>query len=148
MAFDTLLPRPVSVMPAPGSCAFLSTVDVRDASLPAEGYRLEITPSGVVLFCGDPAGEFYGRQTLRQLAGPSAFRAASIGGALSVPCGVVEDHPRFGWRGCLLDVARHYRTKAEVLRFIDLLAAHKLNVLNLHLTDDQGWRFEVPSFRA
>src|SRR3954469_16239310 len=146
MAFDTLLPRPVSVTPGEGSCPWPSPVDVRAASLPAEGYRLEITPSGVVLSCGDAAGEFYGRQTLRQLAGPSAFRAASFGGSLSVPCGVVEDHPRFGWRGCLLDVARHFRTKAEVLRFVDLLAAHKLNVLNLHLTDDQGWRFEVPEF--
>src|SRR3954452_19776297 len=146
MAFDTLLPRPVSVTPSAGSCPWPSTVDVRSASLPAEGYRLEITPSGVVLSCGDAAGEFYGRQTLRQLAGPSAVRAASFGGSLSVPCGVVEDHPWFGWRGCLLDVARHYRTKAEVLRFVDLLAAPKLNVLNLHLTDDQGWRFEVPEF--
>ena len=111
--------------------------------VPAEGYRLEISPSGVVLSCGDAAGEFYGRQTVRQLAGPDAFRAASIGGPVDA-VRVIEDHPRFGWRGCLLDVARHFRTKAEVLRFIDLLAAHKLNVLNLHLTDDQGWRFEVP----
>ncbi|MGW5723853.1 beta-N-acetylhexosaminidase [Amycolatopsis sp. NPDC003865] len=145
MAFDTLLPRPVSVTPGEGSCPWPSPVDVRSAALPAEGYRLEISPSGVVLYCGDLAGEVYGRQTLRQLAGPSAFRAVALE-ELSVPCGVVEDHPRFGWRGCLLDVARHYRTKAEVLRFVDLLAAHKLNVLNLHLTDDQGWRFEVPEY--
>src|SRR3569833_1050560 len=134
MAVASLLPRPVSVTPSAGSCPWPSTADVRSASLPAEGYRLEITPSGVVLSCGDAAGEFYGRQTLRQLAGPPAFRAASFGG------------PRSGWRGCLLDGARHCRTKAEVLRFVDLLAAHKLNVLNLHLTDDQGWRFEAPEF--
>ncbi|WP_439381834.1 beta-N-acetylhexosaminidase [Amycolatopsis lexingtonensis] len=145
-SFDTLLPRPVSVAPAGGSCPWPSPVDVRSASLPPEGYRLEISPSGVVLSCADAAGEFYGRQTLRQLAGPDAFRAASLETGLSLPCGVVEDHPRFGWRGCLLDVARHFRTKAEVLRFVDLLAAHKLNVLNLHLTDDQGWRFEVPEY--
>src|SRR3569833_3812403 len=141
MAVASLLPRPVSVTPSAGSCPWPSTADVRSASLPAEGYRLEITPSGVVLSCGDAAGEFYGRQTLRQLAGPPAFRAASFGGPLSVPCSVVEDHPRFGWRGCLLDVARHFRTKAEVLRFVDLLAAHKLHVLNLLLSDDQGWCF-------
>lgn len=146
--FETLLPRPVSVEPLPGQCPVPSEVDVRiDGGLPAEGYRLEIDPSGVTLHAADAAGELYGRQTLRQLIGPDAFRAASIhNGQATIPCGVVTDHPRFGWRGCLLDVARHFRTKAEVLRFIDLLAAHKLNVLNLHLTDDQGWRIEIPEF--
>ncbi|MBB4682979.1 beta-N-acetylhexosaminidase [Amycolatopsis jiangsuensis] len=145
--FSTLLPRPVSVTEVPGSCAWPAPVTVRAApGLPAEGYRLAITPHGVTLSAADPAGEYYGRQTLRQLAGPDAFRAASIHSGLRLPCGIVEDHPRLGWRGCLLDVARHFRTKAEVLRFVDLLAAHKLNVLNLHLTDDQGWRIEVPRF--
>ncbi len=146
--FDSLLPRPVSVEPLPGHCAASSEVDVRaEADLPAEGYRLEIDPSGVTLHAADAAGAFYGRQTLRQLAGPDAFRAASIhSGQNVVPCGVITDHPRFRWRGCLLDVARHFRTKAEVLRFVDLLAVHKLNVLNLHLTDDQGWRVEVPGY--
>ncbi|MET0132837.1 MAG: family 20 glycosylhydrolase, partial [Kibdelosporangium sp.] len=64
----------------------------------------------------------------------------------TVPCGVVEDYPRFGWRGVLLDVARHFMPKYGVFRFIDQLAAHKLNVLHLHLTDDQGWRIEVPAY--
>src|SRR3954454_24609887 len=145
MTFGTLLPRPVSATPAPGTCPWPSTVDIRSASLPTEGYRLSISPSGVVLEVADSAGEVHGRETLRQLAGPAAVRVAGFAPA-SLPCWVVEDHPRFGWRGCLLDVARHFRTKAEVLRFVDLLAAHKLNVLNLHLTDDQGWRFEVPAF--
>jgi len=146
--FDTLLPRPVAVRPLPGVRAWPAPVDVRDTSdLPAEGYRLEIDPGGVTLHVADAAGEVNGRQTLRQLIGPDAFRAAPVGPEVSVlPCGIVEDHPRFGWRGCLLDVARHFRTKAEVLRFVDLLSAHKLNVLNLHLTDDQGWRLEVPRF--
>ncbi|QIS04409.1 family 20 glycosylhydrolase [Nocardia brasiliensis] len=146
--FDTLLPRPVSATSLPGACAWPATVDIRtDTDLPAEGYRLKITPEGVTLTAADQAGQVYGQQTLRQLVGPEAFRAAPIGGReLSVPCGVLEDHPRFGWRGCLLDVARHFRTKAEVLRFLDLLAAHKLNVLHLHLTDDQGWRFAVPGY--
>ncbi|WP_326836739.1 beta-N-acetylhexosaminidase [Amycolatopsis rhabdoformis] len=145
--FDTLLPRPVSVAAAPGVCPWPAPVTVLQApELPAEGYRLTITPGGVTLAVADAAGEVYGRETLRQLAGPDAFRAASIRSGLTLPCGVVEDHPRFGWRGCLFDVARHFRTKAEVLRFVDQLAAHKLNVLNLHLTDDQGWRIEVPRF--
>ncbi|MDT8915078.1 beta-N-acetylhexosaminidase [Amycolatopsis sp. PS_44_ISF1] len=145
--FDTLLPRPVSVSPAPGTCPWPVAVSVRAGpELPAEGYRLDITPDGVTLSASDSAGEVHGRETLRQLAGPDAFRAAPIHSGLTLPCGVVRDHPRHGWRGCLLDVARHFRTKAEVLRFVDLLAAHKLNVLNLHLTDDQGWRIEVPRY--
>ncbi|MEC3974074.1 beta-N-acetylhexosaminidase [Amycolatopsis sp. H20-H5] len=146
--FDTLLPRPAAAIRADGECAWPAEVTVRtSADLPAEGYRLEIEPDGVTLHAADAAGEFYGRQTLRQLAGPAEFRAASIHtGQSTVPCGVIADHPRFGWRGCLLDVARNFRTKAEVLRFVDLLAAHKLNVLNLHLTDDQGWRVEIPAY--
>ncbi|PKV96508.1 hexosaminidase [Amycolatopsis echigonensis] len=146
--FDALLPRPVSAEPGPGSCPWPAPVEVRTAwGLPAEGYRLTIAPDGVTLEAADAAGEFYGRQTLRQLAGPDAFRAASIRhGPVELPCGTITDHPRFAWRGCLYDVARHFRTKAEVLRFVDLLAAHKLNVLNLHLTDDQGWRIETPEF--
>ncbi|HEY2057920.1 MAG TPA: glycoside hydrolase family 20 zincin-like fold domain-containing protein, partial [Amycolatopsis sp.] len=86
--FDTLLPRPVSVSAAPGSCPWPAPVSVRTApELPAEGYRLEITPEGVTLFAADAAAEVYGRQTLRQLAGPDAFRAASIHSGLTLPCG-------------------------------------------------------------
>jgi hexosaminidase len=146
--FDSLLPRPLEIVAGEGECPWPADVVVRRADdVPAEGYRLEITPGSVTITCGDASGEFYARQTLRQLVGPDAFRAAAIrGGQASLPCGVVTDHPRFGWRGCLLDVARNFRTKAEVLRFVDLLAAHKLNVLNLHLTDDQGWRIEVPRY--
>ncbi|PXX57492.1 hexosaminidase [Nocardia tenerifensis] len=146
--FDTLLPRPVSATPQPGVCAWPAEVEVRtDPDLPAEGYRLEITPDGITLTAADQAGRTHARQTLRQLAGPDAFRAAVIDERpRTIPCGVIEDYPRFRWRGCLLDVARNFRTKAEVLRFVDLLSAHKLNVLHLHLTDDQGWRVEVPEF--
>ncbi|GAA5079366.1 beta-N-acetylhexosaminidase [Nocardia iowensis] len=146
--FDTLLPRPVSVTPLPGVCSWPAELDVRtDPGLPPEGYRLEIAPTGITLTAADLAGRTHAQQTLRQLAGPDAFRAAPIGTSEhTVPCGVVTDHPRFRWRGCLLDVARNFRTKAEVLRFIDLLSVHKLNVLHLHLTDDQGWRIDVPDF--
>jgi hexosaminidase len=128
----TLLPKPVS------------TTDT-GITLPPEGYRLTISSGTVQVEAADPAGAFYAEQTLRQLRGPDAFRAANIRHD-PLPDGVIEDYPRFGWRGCLLDVARHFMPKASLLRFIDLLAAHKLNVLHLHLTDDQGWRLEVPDF--
>lgn len=91
------------------------------------------------------AGLFRGAQTLRQLLGPDAYRRAPLPGrpAWELLYATVEDGPRFAWRGMMLDVARHFTPKDGVLRHIDLLAAHKLNVLHLHLTDDQGWRVEI-----
>ncbi len=110
-----------------------------------EGYRLSVTGDGVLLDGGGPAGLFWGAQTLRQLLGPDAHRRAPVrpGAAWELPYLTVADRPRFGWRGLLLDVARHFTAKDDVLRLIDLMAAHKLNVLHLHLTDDQGWRIEI-----
>ncbi|MER7108176.1 beta-N-acetylhexosaminidase [Streptomyces sp. NPDC000229] len=113
--------------------------------LAPEGYRIVIDGYGLRIQGGSAAGVFWGAQTFRQLLGPEAFRRAPITPtrAWDVPAVVVEDEPRFGWRGLLLDVARHFLPKDDVLRHIDLLAAHKLNVLHLHLTDDQGWRIEI-----
>ncbi|MEV0680924.1 beta-N-acetylhexosaminidase [Actinosynnema sp. NPDC050436] len=123
------------------------SVDVRlGLDGPSGAYRLVIGP-GVTVEAADEAGAFYARQTLRQLAGPDAFRAAPISGEpVRLPVCVVEDAPRFAWRGVMLDVARHFLPKHDLLRYVDLLAAHKLNVLHLHLTDDQGWRFESRKF--
>lgn len=117
-----------------------------DDSLDPEGYRLTTRPDeGVVLTGGSPAGVFWGAQTLRQLLGPEAFRRAPVDGAASHGFGAtdIEDAPRFGWRGLMLDVARHFMPKDDVLRYLDLLAAHKLNVFHFHLSDDQGWRVEI-----
>ncbi|WP_312866015.1 beta-N-acetylhexosaminidase [Saccharothrix violaceirubra] len=140
-----MLPRPVSFGRGDGEVVFDGVVDVRQWGGPAEGYRLTIAPSGVVIEAADAAGEAHARQTLRQLSGPSAFRAVAPG-PVTLPVCVVEDHPRFRWRGCMLDVARHFLPKPDLLRYVDLLAVHKLNVLHLHLTDDQGWRFESLRF--
>jgi hexosaminidase len=109
-----------------------------------EGYRLEVTAGRAEITGGGAAGVFWGAQTLRQSLGPDAFRRAPLRRrAWEVPAQLVEDAPRFPWRGALLDVARHFMPKDALLRFVDLLAAHKLNVLHLHLTDDQGWRIEI-----
>jgi hexosaminidase len=116
-----------------------------DTNLTPEGYALRVTPSGVVIAGGDPAGVFYGAQTLRQLLPAETLRRAPVGpGPWRIPGVDVTDAPRFGWRGVLLDVARHFMPVADVLRFVDLMAFHKLNVLHLHLTDDQGWRMQIP----
>ncbi|WP_404959856.1 beta-N-acetylhexosaminidase [Streptomyces sp. 147326] len=114
-----------------------------------EAYRIEIGPEGAELTGATAAGLFWAAQTLRQLLGPDAYRKAppvGPGRAWSLPHGTVADGPRFGWRGMMLDVARHFLPKDGVLRYIDLLAAHKLNVLHLHLTDDQGWRVEIKRY--
>ncbi|MGW4804824.1 beta-N-acetylhexosaminidase [Kitasatospora sp. NPDC004272] len=118
-----------------------------DPALGAEEYRLQADATAVRLTGGSTAGLAHAAQTLRQLLGPDAYRSAPLPGAdWTVPAVEVCDAPRFGWRGAMLDVARHFMPKAGVLRFIDQLAAHKLNVLHFHLTDDQGWRIEVKRY--
>ncbi|MFV0135721.1 beta-N-acetylhexosaminidase [Streptomyces sp. HMX87] len=118
-----------------------------DGDLEAEGYRLTVEATGVHLTGGGPAGLFWGAQTLRQLLGPDAFRRAPLPGRRwRLPLVRVRDAPRFRWRGFMLDVARHFMPKDGVLRYLDLMAAHKLNVFHFHLTDDQGWRVEIERY--
>ena len=108
-----------------------------DAALPAEGYRLKVSADGVVVASADPAGRFYALVTLEQLA---ALRGKD---AVAFPCCTVRDFPRYRWRGMMIDEARHFLGKTAVLRVLDLMAMHKLNVLHWHLVDDQGWRLEI-----
>ncbi|WP_233138196.1 family 20 glycosylhydrolase [Mucilaginibacter sp. MD40] len=108
-------------------------------NLPAEGYRLTITPNQVTV-AGKGAGLFYGVQTLIQLM------PLEHGGTAKLPAVVIEDYPRFGYRGMMLDVCRHFFTVEFVKRYIDLMAAYKLNRFHWHLTDDQGWRIEIKKY--
>ncbi|GGV55721.1 beta-N-acetylhexosaminidase [Streptomyces griseoloalbus] len=119
-----------------------------DPGLGLEAYRLVSDRGGVLVEGGSAAGVFLGAQTLRQLLGPDAFRRAPLrrDRVWTVPHVTVEDGPRFRWRGLMLDVARHFLPKEGVLRYLDLMAAHKLNVLHFHLTDDQGWRIEIQRY--
>ncbi|RII19805.1 Beta-hexosaminidase [Streptomyces sp. YIM 130001] len=123
-------------------------IDPDGAGAPGpEGYRLDVAHSGVTILGGGAAGVFWGAQTLRQLVGPEAFRRAPVAQRQwTLPGTSIEDRPRFRWRGSMLDVARHFMPKDGVLRFIDLLAAHKLNVFHFHLSDDQGWRVEIKRY--
>ncbi|MFP1626870.1 beta-N-acetylhexosaminidase [Streptomyces sp. 5K101] len=117
-----------------------------------EGYRLSTDRSAedvaVLVEGGSAAGVFWGVQTLRQLLGPDAHRRAPVahGRDWTLPLVTVEDGPRFSWRGMMLDVSRHFLPKDDILRQLDLLAAHKLNVFHFHLTDDQGWRIEIERY--
>lgn len=121
--------------------------DVRlcvDRSLKAEAYRLVITPKRISVYASGRKGAFYALQSLRQLLPPQLEekkRAENI--EWSVPAATVSDRPRFGYRGAMLDVARYFIPKKDLLRLIDCMAMMKLNTLHLHLTDDNGWRIEI-----
>jgi hexosaminidase len=114
--------------------------------LRGEQYRLTVVPSGVRLAAGTPAGLAAGVQTLRQLLPAAVHGFQTVAGPWDISGGEVVDRPRFAHRGVMLDVTRHFFTVEQVKRFIELIARYKLNVLHLHLTDDQGWRIEIASW--
>ena len=100
-----------------------------------EVYQLDVTPGGIDLRAGSPDGLFYGLQTLRQLY---------AGG--EVPCVSIRDNPRLGYRGLHLDVSRHFFSKEEVMKLLDVMSFYKLNTLHMHLTDAGGWRIEIDKY--
>ncbi|WP_432719557.1 carbohydate-binding domain-containing protein [Jeongeupia wiesaeckerbachi] len=108
-----------------------------------EAYELEIAASGVRISGASAAGVFNGIQSLRQLLPVAAF--INPRPVLAVPCGHIVDAPRFGYRGMMLDVGRHFSSKRTVLRLLDCMALYKLNRFHFHLSDDEGWRLEIPS---
>lgn len=111
-----------------------------------EGYRLDVTPEEINIVADSSAGIFYGIQSLLQLF-PKQIESKQKVDQVSwtVPSVSIRDQPRFGWRGAMLDVSRHFFTKQQVKDFIDEMVKYKFNMLHLHLTDDQGWRVEIKS---
>lgn len=118
-----------------------------EKDLGTEGYRLAVKEGHVAIRAAGPAGLFYGAQSLRQLFPNQVFSKSKVSGVeWSAQACEIEDMPRFKWRGAMLDVARHFQPKEFILKFIDLMAMHKLNSLHLHLTEDQGWRIEIKRY--
>ncbi|MVN22203.1 beta-N-acetylhexosaminidase [Mucilaginibacter arboris] len=115
-----------------------------DPVIGKEGYQLNITTSGIIIKANQPAGLFYGVQTLMQLL-PKEIESKTVVENVkwTVPFVKITDYPRFGWRGLMFDVARHFFTKQEVKQYIDAMVRYKYNLLHLHLTDDEGWRIEI-----
>jgi hexosaminidase len=103
---------------------------------------LTVTPKGARIAAKDDAGLLYGAMTLAQLLSPDA----AFGKPVKVPALTIHDQPRFAWRGIMVDVARHFQPVESLKPLIDAMAAHKMNVLHLHLTDDQGWRLEIKRY--
>jgi hexosaminidase len=156
----TILPENVdanwpAVQPAtsfganPANAVVLGIDPGLEKSLGKEGYQLEVLPAPLVrITAATPAGLFYGGQTLRQLLLRGKVGAKNNPGPVNweFPCCKIEDKPRFLWRGLLLDEGRHFFGEEFVKHYIDLLAAHKLNTLHWHLTEDQGWRIEIKKY--
>ncbi|MGQ4383184.1 family 20 glycosylhydrolase [Streptomyces sp. SAS_270] len=115
-------------------------------ALGAEGYRLDSGRSGVTITARESAGLFHGVQTLRQLLPAAVERKSVQPGPWTVAGGTIKDSPRYGYRGAMLDVSRHFFTVGQVKRYIDELALYKVNKLHLHLSDDQGWRIAIASW--
>ncbi len=114
-----------------------------------ESYALSVTESGIVIEAATHAGLFYGIQTLRQLLPAelaSGVASDEVAAGWAVPALEIEDRPRFVYRGLHLDVGRHFFPPEFIKRYIDLLAAYKLNVFHWHLTEDQGWRLEIDRY--
>uniref|UniRef100_UPI000685E6F9 family 20 glycosylhydrolase n=1 Tax=Promicromonospora kroppenstedtii TaxID=440482 RepID=UPI000685E6F9 len=111
-----------------------------------ERYTLTVTTEGVSVAAPERSGLLHGVRTLRQLAnaGRSGQDAAS-GAPLEVHAVVVRDEPRYSWRGLSFDVVRHWFGPADLRAVVDLVGSYKMNRLHLHLSDDQGWRLEIPS---
>jgi hexosaminidase len=114
--------------------------------LGAEGYTMDVDSVGVRISAGTPTGLFRALTTLRQML-PATVESTEVQpGPWTVGGAAINDRPRFDYRGTMLDVARHFFAVDDVLRYIDLISLYKINVLHLHLTDDQGWRLTVPGW--
>ena len=132
--------RGIALAPAEGDAQIIFAQD--DAIAGAEAYRLVVQPGGIRITASRPAGFVHGAMTLAQLLSPDT----AMGKPVRVPAVTIDDAPRFAWRGLLVDPVRHFQPMAEIKRIVDQMAAVKLNTLHLHLTDDQGWRFEVKRY--
>lgn len=136
----------VSVADKPSANITFSLNAAEDKTLGKEGYKLVASPTSITIKANKPAGLFYGVQTLLQLL-PKEIESKTVVKNIkwAIPSVEITDYPRFGWRGLMLDVSRHFFTKDEVKKFIDEMSRYKYNLLHWHLTDDEGWRIEIKS---
>ena len=130
----------------PGRGDILLSLTEGDDELGDEGYELIITNKLLTINANKPAGLFHGIQTVRQLL-PHEVEADTLqAGPWIIPTGTIRDYPSYGYRGVMRDVARHFFGPEEIKRYTDQLALYKINVLHMHLSDDQGWRIEIKSW--
>jgi hexosaminidase len=142
--------HPLPVVPGPGGDRDIR-LELRDvpeltSGQAVEGYVLDVAPEGVSLAAETAHGLFNGIQTIRQLLPAWIERPSHAPGPWVIPAVHVVDHPRYGYRGLMLDIARHFQTPETVMRLIDEASAYKLNTLHLHVSDDQGFRIVIDGF--
>lgn len=130
----------------PGRGDILLELSEADNGLGEEGYELVVTDKLLKITANKPAGLFYGIQTVRQLLPAGVEMATLQEGPWEIPTGTIRDYPLYSYRGAMRDVARHFFGVEDIKIFIDQLATYKMNVLHLHLSDDQGWRIEIKSW--
>lgn len=115
-------------------------------NLPTSGYELDIKENLLTITASSDEGVFYGIQTLRQLLPSGVEKTGALQFPVLIPTGIIRDWPQYEYRGMMLDVARHFFDVPTVKRVIDYLSLYKINILHLHLSDDQGWRIEIESW--
>lgn len=135
-------------VPVNPTTAATSLVMTKDATLVHEAYKLTVNEAGINIAAADSTGFFYAIQTLKQLMPHAIYNRNSASTAIdwTVPCVEIADQPQLGHRGYMLDVARHFFSKTEVKRILDIMATYKMNRFHWHLTDDQGWRIDIPEY--
>lgn len=128
----------------PSEAAFRFVLnEKKDTKLGMEGYHLTVGTKQVIIRANEPAGLFYGVQTLLQLFPKEIESDSVLQHEWMLPAVEITDYPRFAWRGLMFDVVRHFYDKEQVKRFIDEMVRYKYNLLHLHLTDDEGWRIQI-----
>lgn len=135
-------------VPVNPTTAATSLVMTKDATLAHEAYKLTVNEAGINIATADSTGFFYAIQTLKQLMPHAIYNRSGASTAIdwTVPCVEIADQPQLGHRGYMLDVARHFFSKTEVKRILDIMATYKMNRFHWHLTDDQGWRIDIPEY--
>ncbi|MBO0810915.1 MAG: family 20 glycosylhydrolase [Microlunatus sp.] len=134
---------PIEQVSAPASTGISLMLTGAPSSVGGQGYQLSITHPAVVIRAQKGAGLFNGVQTLHQLLPAKADAATTQPGPWVIPAGVITDHPKYPYRGAMLDVARHFFSVTTVKRYINEISLYKINYLHLHLSDDQGWRIAI-----
>lgn len=118
----------------------------KDEDLAEEAYTLKSCEKGVLITASTSKGAFYGYQTLRQLLPVEIYSKQVVKADWTIPAVKIADEPRFSWRGVMVDDCRHFMGRTAVLDLLDTMAAHKLNVMHWHLTEDQAWRIEIKKY--
>ena len=127
----------------PGTTEKQNVIILQKLSLPSkEAYKLQVTSNEIIIGASGAEGLFYGIQSLKNLFPGTAWSMKQE--TISIPGILVSDMPRFPHRAFMMDIARNFQGKKEILKIIDMISFYKLNVLHLHFNDDEGWRIEIP----